>query len=258
MIMMLNPGQLNSHQGGHGLSGNWSQAGAGFGPNLAAYGNAGQNFGAQNFGAQPNALQGYGFNGAAQGANLGINQGTTAIDDIADDIADRIASEIADQAATGAAALFQAQVPQAGGQSLGGLNVKRWLNAARVTDTLHDTIKQHAQQLCRQVIGHLLTVLQAQWSGAGQHGGQQFGAQQFGAQQFGGQQFGAQQFGAPGQLGGLAAAYGGGQPFGQQNVAQLAPVVAAILGMLQSQGQGQGFGQGAFGQAQYGAPGRLF
>jgi hypothetical protein len=181
MIMMLNPGQLNSNQGGHGLWGNWSQAGASFGPSfapsLAAYGNAGQNFGAQNFGAQPNALQGYGFNGAAQGTN----QGTTAIEDIADDIADRIASEIADQAATGAAALFQAQVPQAGGQSLGGLNAKRWLNAARVTDTLHDTIKQHAQQLCRQVIGHLLNVLQAQWSGAGQHGGPQFGAQQFGA-----------------------------------------------------------------------------
>ena len=240
--MMLNPGQLNANHGIHGTWGHWGQpAGLGIGPVLSAYGNNGQGFG-QGFGQQSYGLQNFaGFNAPTQG--------TSAIDDIADDIAERVASEIADQAATGAAALFQAQVPQAGGQSLGGLNVKRWLNAARITDTVHDPIKQSAHQLCRQVVGHLLNVLQAQWSGVGQHGGHH----------------GAQAFGAPGQFGGLAApglaAYGTGQPFGQpfgqqgQNVAQLAPVVAAILGMLQS--QGQGLGQGPFGQAQYGVGGRV-
>jgi hypothetical protein len=246
--MMLNPGQLAANHGIHGSWGNWGHpAGAGFGPVSLAYGNGGQGFGAQGFGAQGFGAQPYGqpyglqnlagFHATAHGAN--------AIDDIADDIAERVASEIADQAATGAAALFQAQIPQAGGQSLGGLNVKRWLNAARVTDTVHDAIKQNAHQLCRQAVGHLLNVLQAQWSGAGQSIGQP----------------GGQPFGVPGQFGGVAApglaAYGGGQPFGlqPQNIAQLAPVVTAILGMLQS--QGQGLGHGAFGQAQHGAGGRL-
>jgi hypothetical protein len=229
--MMLNPGQLNQTQGGFGGWGNWAQGGlgggAGFGPMLSAYGTIGQGLG-----GQPVGLQGYGI------------QGQGAIEDIADDIADRVASEIADQAATGAAALFQAQVPQAGGASLGGLNVKRWLNATRVTDQLHDTIKQNTHQICRQVVGHLLSVLQAQWAG----GGQQPGMHQHGALGFGG--LGAQ---------GLAAF--GGQPFGQafgqpglgqhnHNIAQLAPVVAAILGVLQSHGQGLGVGQ-------YGAPGRF-
>src|SRR5258705_4955907 len=175
--MMLNPGQLNANHGIHGTWGHWGQpAGLGVGPVLSAYGNNGQGFG-QGFGQQSYGLQNFaGFNAPTQG--------TSAIDDIADDIAERVASEIADQAATGAAALFQAQVPQAGGQSLGGLNVKRWLNAARITDTVHDPIKQSAHQLCRQVVGHLLNVLQAQWSGVGQHGGHH----------------GAQAFGAPGQF----------------------------------------------------------
>jgi hypothetical protein len=237
--MMLNPGQLNPNQAGFGGWGTGNQGGLGFGaPMLSAFGNAGLGFGGQQLG-QHLGMAGYGMQGQGQGA----------IEDIADDIADRVASEIADQAATGAAALFQAQVPQAGGASLGGLNVKRWLNAARVTDSVHDTIKQNTHQICRQVVGHLLNILQAQWAG----GGQQFGQHQqgnlgfggLGAQgmaAFGGQQFGGQQFGQP-NLG----QYGFGQQnpgLGQQNIAQLAPVVAAILGVLQSQGQGLGHHHG--------------
>lgn len=228
--MMLNPGQLNPTQSGFGGWGSWGQGGiGGINPMLAAYGNAGQGFGGQPFG-QPFGQQ-FGLPGFAM-------QGQGAIEDIADDIADRVASEIADQAATGAAALFQAQVPQAGGASLGGLNVKRWLNTTRVTDQLHDTIKQNTHQICRQVVGHLLNVLQAQWGGGQlghQHGGLGFGG--LGAQglaAFGGGFGGGQPFGQPG--------------FGQQNVAQLAPVVAAILGVLQSHGQGLG---------QYNAQGRV-
>jgi hypothetical protein len=231
--MMLNPGQLNSTQGGWGA---WGQGGiGGLNPMLAAYGGAGQGFGGQQLG-----LQGYGF------------QGQGAIEDIADDIADRVASEIADQAATGAAALFQAQVPQAGGQSLGGLNVKRWLNTARVTDQLHDTIKQNTHQICRQVVGHLLNVLQAQWGGGGQLGLHQQGGLGFGGlgaqglAAFGGGFGAGQPFGQPG----FGGQQGFGQQFGQQNVAQLAPVVAAILGVLQSHGQGLGHGH-------HGAQGRF-
>jgi hypothetical protein len=233
--MMLNPGQINPTQGAFGGFGSWAnpgQPGIGFGPAMAAYGTAGQAFGAPGYG-QP--YMGFGATGAS------------AIDDIAGDIAERVASEITDQAATGAAALFHGQVPQAAGQPLGGLNVKRWLNATRVTDAAHESVKQGAHQLCRQAVGQLLGVLQSQWAGGGQ---QQFGQQQFGQQQFG-QPFGTLGAGAPA----LAAAYGAGQPFGQANVAQLAPVVAAILGALQS--HGPGLGQAPFGQPQVGMPGRL-
>jgi hypothetical protein len=242
--MMLNPGQLTANQGGNW--GQWGQPAVGglggfgpFGPALAAYGaygNPGQAFGQAGFQGgygQAPGLHAHGL--GAQAMHAG------AIDDIADDIAERVAAEIADQAATGAAALFQAQMPQAGGQSLGGLNAKRWLNAARITDTVHDPIKQSALQLCRQVVGHLLGALQTQWSGGGQHAGA-VGAPGFANAAFGGG------LAAPG-----LAAYGVGQGLGlgqQTQVAQLAPVVAAILGMLQTQGIGQGLAQGPFGHHQ--------
>jgi hypothetical protein len=227
-IMMLNPAQLGqnpfANPGGPGSWGTqWTQPGSfgatGVAPLLAAYG------------GNP-----YGFGSPM--ATLGAGP----VDDIADDIAERVANEIADQAASGAAALFQAQIPQQPGQhSPGGLNAKRWLNASRVTDSVHESVKQNTLQVCRQAVGHLLGVLQQQlqqqqWTHAG--------PQPYGLG------FGHGGIGAPG-----LAAYGQTQPFGQQNVAQLAPVVAAILGMLQA--QGQGIGQTPYGQPQFGAAGRL-
>jgi len=227
--MTLNPGLLNPYQGMNpyaGYAGGFGQqfgqpGGIGLGPVPAAYGNVAQG------------------NGGNFGLNLPV-QGLSQIEDIADDIAERVADEIADQAASGAAALYQAQVPQAAGQSVGGLNVKRWLNATRITDTLRDQVKQSAQQLARHAVGQLLNTIQSQWPAAGQF-----------QHQFGQPQFAAHPFGA---LGGLqtqgVAAYGAGnqglgnQGLGQQNVAQLAPVVAAILSILQ---QSQGMGQGQFG-----------
>jgi len=218
--MTLNPGLLNptyGYQGaGNGLN---SPIGFGIGPGMAAFGNTGlgfgQGIGSQQFGQF--AQQAYG------------NGGGGPIDDIADDIAERIADEIADQAATGAAALFHSQMPQATGHSVGGLNVKRWLNGTRVTDAVRESVKQSAHQLSRHAVAHLLNVIQTQWPGAT--------TPQFG--QFGGLQ-------APG-----LAAYGGGQGIGQgvgpANVAQLAPVVASILGILQAHGQNAG--QGLYGMS---------
>ena len=223
---MLNPGMLNSNFGAWNSFGQTGQS-AGIGPALAAYGG---NLGGQGFGSQPFGWQ----NQPGQSA-----QAMNAIEDVADDIAERIADDIVDQAATGASALFQSQAPYAANQSVGGLNVKRWMNGTRVTDSLRDQIKLQTQQICRQVVGQLLNVIQSQWSNFGQH-----------------------HLGGQGQFAGLTApalaAYGAqpfGQPgFGQQNVAQLAPVVAGILGLLQSHGQGygQGYAQTPFAQAPYG------
>jgi len=247
--MTLNPGQLNPNQGFNpyqgatpyqGFYGASAQGGqsAGLGGSvLSAYGNSGQNFGQgygpQQYGSQQHNPQQYGQQQFGQQGYAGLNvpaHALNTIEDIADDIAERVADEIADQAATGASALYQSQDPHSAGQSVGGLNIKRWLNAARITDGVRESVKQNAHQLARQAVAHLLNVIQAQWPSAGQHGQQ-------------GQQFG-QQFG---QLGGLhapgLAAYGAGGPqqYGQQqNIAQLAPVVAAILGILQTQGQGLG------------------
>jgi len=208
--MMLNPGQVNPIQGHWGNVGNFgfgNAVGGGFGQPLAAYGSGPYPLGAQ-----------LGFNPSAAMGN--------PIDDVADDIAERISNEIVDQAATAASALFQTQAQQAT-QPISTLNAKRWLNATRTTDAVQESVKQSVHQLCRQVVAQLLNQLQTQLSG--------------GWQQLGG--FGQHAgFGQLGQAG--LAAYGGngalyGQPF-QQNIAQLAPVVASILNTLQSHGQGYG------------------
>jgi len=225
---MLNPGMLGSNPGIWNQFGNpFGQSGlsGGIGPMLAAYGG---NFAGQGFSTQPFGWQ----NQLAQSP-----QAINAIEDVADDIAERIADDIVDQATTGASALFQTQLPQLASQSVGGLNVKRWLNGTRVTDSMRDQIKLQVQQICRQMVSQLLNVIQSQWSS-----------------------FGQQHLGGQGQFTGLGspalAAYGApsfGQPgFGQQNVAQLAPVVASILGLLQAHGQGHT--QSPFASAPYGRP----
>lgn len=219
--MMLNPGQVNPIQGNWGNSGNFAfgNLGGGFGQPQAAYGSSSQMLGSQ-----------FGFNNTAQAGN--------PIDDVADDIAERISTEITDQAATAASALFQSQ-GQLQSQPFSGLNAKRWLNATRTTDAVQETVKQSVHQICRQVVVQLLNQLHSQTSGAWQQLG--------GYGQIGG--FGqiGQQLGQPGlaAFGGNAALYG--QPF-QQNVAQLAPVVASILSTLQAHGQGYGSGLGLQGR----------
>jgi hypothetical protein len=237
---MFNAGLLNSNPVASGSFGQFGQP-AGVGPMMAAYGGIGQGLAGSGFGPSQFGWQ----NQPGQSV-----QAVNAIEDVADDIAERIADDIVDQAATGASALFQTQVPYAASQSVGGLNVKRWMNSTRVTDNLRDQIKLHTQQLCRQVVTQLLNVIQSQWTTNGQHTpGVGLAAHGLGAHGLG-----AHGLGAPGLAAYGAQPFGqqafGQQTFGQQNIAQLAPVVAGILGMLQSQGQGQA--QSPFAPGPYG------